>query len=270
MPTVFFTQNHTQIQGSSGTVLIDAIRNAGIEIDAPCGGRGTCGKCTVTIQSNNCSSLQKSCHFIVTEDISVLFFHAQSHILHPAVRTDAVFRPSGFRRTHNRPGPMVLVGKSARSGDLPDGHLVPMYDQRHSIHRIDPDSHSRGAGARHGRLFRSRRLRRTADAENRLRHSDDHSGRHPHHRRRQHNDLHDTLSETVPETPDPKTVTSLRSRAFLSVPVRHGPRATCAFTRGLIDARIPERCSRLLKRPISRRIFRPTAWQAITDKRMSR
>lgn len=47
-----------------------------------------------------------------------------------------------------------------------------------------------------------------------------------------HNDLHDTLSETVPETPDPKTVTSLRSRAFLSVPVRHGPRATCAFTRG--------------------------------------
>ena len=96
------------------------------------------------------------------------------------------------------------------------------------------------------------------------------SGRHPHHRRRQHNDLHDTLSETVPETPDPKTVTSLRSRAFLSVPVRHGPRATCAFTRGLIDARIPERCSRLLKRPISRRIFRPTAWQAITDKRMSR
>lgn len=81
MPTVFFPQNHTQIQVSSGTVLIDAIRNAGIEIDAPCGGRGTCGKCTVTIQSNNCSSLQKSCHFIVTEDISVLFFHAQSHIL---------------------------------------------------------------------------------------------------------------------------------------------------------------------------------------------
>lgn len=118
---------------------------------------------------------------------------------------------------------MVLVGKSARFGDLPDSHLVPMYDQRHSIHRIDPDSHSRGAGARHGRLFRSRRLRRTADAENRLRHSDDHSGRHPHHRRRQHNDLHDTLSETVPETPDPKTVTSLRSRTFLSVPVRHGP-----------------------------------------------
>lgn len=74
------------------------------------------------------------------------------------------FGPSGFRRTHNRPGPMVLVGKSARSGDLPDGHLVLMYDRRHSIHRIDPDSHSRGAGARHGRLFRSRRLRRTADA----------------------------------------------------------------------------------------------------------
>lgn len=81
MPTVFFPQEHTQIRVPSGTLLIDAIRNAGLEIDAPCGGRGTCGKCTVTVQNNTDSSLQKSCHFMISEDISVLFSHTQSHIL---------------------------------------------------------------------------------------------------------------------------------------------------------------------------------------------
>ncbi len=41
------------------TTLLDAARRAGIEIDAPCGGKGTCGNCTVRIVSGqiNCESL---------------------------------------------------------------------------------------------------------------------------------------------------------------------------------------------------------------------
>jgi uncharacterized 2Fe-2S/4Fe-4S cluster protein (DUF4445 family) len=34
-----------------GTVLLDAIRDAGVDIDAPCGGQGTCGRCAVRVVS---------------------------------------------------------------------------------------------------------------------------------------------------------------------------------------------------------------------------
>ena len=39
------------IEGSTGTEILEAIRNAGYEIDSPCGGKGTCGKCAVRIVS---------------------------------------------------------------------------------------------------------------------------------------------------------------------------------------------------------------------------
>ena len=34
---------------ASGTELLDAVRQAGEEVDAPCGGKGTCGKCVVHV-----------------------------------------------------------------------------------------------------------------------------------------------------------------------------------------------------------------------------
>lgn len=72
MPTVFFPKEHTQISIAPGTILLDAIRKAGLSIDAPCSGRGTCKKCTVTVQNGKTSHVQQSCRFPVTEDISVL------------------------------------------------------------------------------------------------------------------------------------------------------------------------------------------------------
>lgn len=39
--------NKTAVQARHGEILIDALRRSGIYITAPCGGKGTCGKCAV-------------------------------------------------------------------------------------------------------------------------------------------------------------------------------------------------------------------------------
>ncbi len=51
MPLVEFIPNHRQVDVPPGTPLLDAAKLAGVEIVAPCGGKGTCGKCIVKIIS---------------------------------------------------------------------------------------------------------------------------------------------------------------------------------------------------------------------------
>ena len=41
---------------TSGTELLDAIRRAGADLDAPCGGKGTCGKCVVRVAAGEVDS----------------------------------------------------------------------------------------------------------------------------------------------------------------------------------------------------------------------
>ncbi len=50
--TVTFTYNDQQacVEVSTGTLLTDAARQAGVEINQPCGGQGRCGRCAVQIQ----------------------------------------------------------------------------------------------------------------------------------------------------------------------------------------------------------------------------
>ncbi|MFA5042982.1 MAG: ASKHA domain-containing protein [Kiritimatiellia bacterium] len=49
MPLVTFQPSGRTVQIPPKTELLDAIRAAGVSIDSPCGGRGTCGKCIVRI-----------------------------------------------------------------------------------------------------------------------------------------------------------------------------------------------------------------------------
>ncbi|HUH66971.1 MAG TPA: ASKHA domain-containing protein [Syntrophales bacterium] len=49
MPLVTFQPAGVTVQAEPKTSLLDAARLAGAEIDAPCGGKGTCGNCTVRI-----------------------------------------------------------------------------------------------------------------------------------------------------------------------------------------------------------------------------
>ena len=50
--TINFNNKQQRVELEAGKTLLDAINSAGIEgFDAPCGGKGTCGKCRVTIHS---------------------------------------------------------------------------------------------------------------------------------------------------------------------------------------------------------------------------
>lgn len=51
MPSITFQPSGITLEVQAKTTLLDAARLAGVDIDAPCGGKGTCGNCTVRIVS---------------------------------------------------------------------------------------------------------------------------------------------------------------------------------------------------------------------------
>lgn len=55
------------ISGEQGQLLMDAMRAAGIAIDAPCGGKGTCGKCRVLVDGKE----ERACQYRLTSPVTV-------------------------------------------------------------------------------------------------------------------------------------------------------------------------------------------------------
>lgn len=53
MPTITFLPDQKTVTLPAGTELLEAARRAGAEIEASCGGRGTCGQCIVRIVSGD-------------------------------------------------------------------------------------------------------------------------------------------------------------------------------------------------------------------------
>lgn len=53
MPAILFEPSKKTIDVAPGTELLDAAREAGLEIASPCGTKGTCGKCIVRLTSGN-------------------------------------------------------------------------------------------------------------------------------------------------------------------------------------------------------------------------
>ncbi|MDR2850055.1 MAG: ASKHA domain-containing protein [Verrucomicrobiota bacterium] len=49
MPTITFIRENTAVTVPPGATLLDAARRAGVTVDAPCNGAGTCGKCRVRL-----------------------------------------------------------------------------------------------------------------------------------------------------------------------------------------------------------------------------
>ena len=47
MPKIDFLNESRCIEVEEGILLLDAIRSAGLDIETPCNGSGTCGKCKV-------------------------------------------------------------------------------------------------------------------------------------------------------------------------------------------------------------------------------
>ncbi len=65
MPTVCINGNSLEAPG--GTRLSELLIALGMVVDHPCGGRGTCGKCTVTVNGKT----ELSCQYIIHEDVTV-------------------------------------------------------------------------------------------------------------------------------------------------------------------------------------------------------
>ena len=69
--TVTFLPQNLVLQVEEGTTLLQAEQMAGLEPDAPCGGKGTCGKCKVNITEGDRQGIALACQTLVDCDMKV-------------------------------------------------------------------------------------------------------------------------------------------------------------------------------------------------------
>lgn len=90
MPTIHFLPNDTIIDVPAGTKLIETLQEAGIFLDAPCGGQGKCGKCAVLVDGKE----KLSCQTTVDWDMTVTIpENAALHVMASGVNTSAILDP---------------------------------------------------------------------------------------------------------------------------------------------------------------------------------
>lgn len=58
MPSVYFIRENKRVQVSTDATVLEAARKAGVFIESPCGGMGTCGKCRVNLIEKNQNGTQ--------------------------------------------------------------------------------------------------------------------------------------------------------------------------------------------------------------------
>lgn len=68
---VRFLPQDKMIEVPENTTILGAERMAGLEPDAPCGGRGVCGKCNVTIELDGKSEVVSACQTIIDRNMVV-------------------------------------------------------------------------------------------------------------------------------------------------------------------------------------------------------
>ena len=66
-----FLPDQAEICVPDGTLLSDAAKSAGVFIDSPCGGNGTCGKCAVLLTRGGKTERVLACQTIVTQDCTI-------------------------------------------------------------------------------------------------------------------------------------------------------------------------------------------------------
>jgi len=70
---ILFLPNEIETFVPSGTLILDAAKSAGVFLDAPCGGNGTCGKCEVLLTQNGETVRVLACQTSVTQDCTITF-----------------------------------------------------------------------------------------------------------------------------------------------------------------------------------------------------
>ena len=68
---VLFLPNQVKILVPVGTSILDAAKQAGVLIDAPCGGNDTCGKCNVLLDQDGVETRVLACKTRITQDCTV-------------------------------------------------------------------------------------------------------------------------------------------------------------------------------------------------------
>lgn len=84
MPVITFVNQNKTIKVEKGTTLLEAARSAGVVVEAPCNGMGTCGKCKVNIGAGNLDKInyQDNLHKISDEELAEGYVLAcQSEVL---------------------------------------------------------------------------------------------------------------------------------------------------------------------------------------------
>ena len=67
MPVITILPQNICTRAAAGTILMQALRDADVFLDAPCGGRGKCGKCAVIIDGEE----KRCCQTTVETDLTV-------------------------------------------------------------------------------------------------------------------------------------------------------------------------------------------------------
>ncbi len=70
--SVHFEPDQVSVSVPAGTSIADAAKRAGVFLDAPCGGNGTCKKCAVTLKTPNETKTVLACQTAVTSDCTVI------------------------------------------------------------------------------------------------------------------------------------------------------------------------------------------------------
>ncbi|CBZ03373.1 putative electron transfer protein [Clostridium botulinum H04402 065] len=68
MARITFIKEQLEIEVENGTKLIECIRKAGLYIEAPCNGKGKCGKCKVIAKGNLSPKTKDEEKFTESED----------------------------------------------------------------------------------------------------------------------------------------------------------------------------------------------------------
>ena len=120
-----------------------------------------------------------------------------------------VFSPCRIRERPLYRRQMVSLGKSDRTCRLSDRHLIPLYNQRCPIYRLDTDSHTGSTRTGHSCIFRGSCVRRSLDTKDRLRDIINHSCRDDHHCGQQYHKPFDPFQEALPSVADQKKTAKL-------------------------------------------------------------
>lgn len=94
MYQIYLRKEEKCIEAESGSNLLEVLRTNGIDVNAPCGGNGVCGKCKVKICGEE-ERIVKACEMIVSSDLEIETMREEEdiRILTSGVSEDTVFEP---------------------------------------------------------------------------------------------------------------------------------------------------------------------------------